>query len=144
MPKTVQTCPSCDLPHVTKWAGASCLPCWKKDREYDLSKADLAFIEMQEAYVTASQGAKSGPSRASENHLKVQVKLLQQKVADRERTIATLRSEAAVLRRSSSGAQTFDQVLIRTLLTLCHPDKHYNSETATEATKKLLAMRKKK
>jgi|11BtaG_2_1085332.scaffolds.fasta_scaffold39859_2 recombinational DNA repair protein (RecF pathway) len=42
-------CGTCDLPFITEYAGSSsCLPCWKTDQDYDLSKADKAHIMLQE------------------------------------------------------------------------------------------------
>lgn len=39
------------------------------------------------------------------------------------------------------GKPQFTQDEIRTLITLCHPDKHNNKESAKTVTQKLLAMR---
>ena len=153
MPKRMQYCPSCGLPHVTEWSKSVCLPCWKKEREYDLSKADLAFIDMQNEYqALAQQQAQGAPPPSSDRpgsnaDLKRQIKVLVKKGQQQDRVISSLRSEVASLRRSRSTPSmgTLSQELIRTLITLCHPDKHGgNSEEASEATKQLLAMRKKR
>lgn len=41
-----------------------------------------------------------------------------------------------------SDMPVIDPLLLKRLLSLCHPDKHGNSAMATEVTRQLLAMRK--
>lgn len=41
-----------------------------------------------------------------------------------------------------SSMPVIDPLLLKRLLSLCHPDKHGNSAMATEVTRQLLAMRK--
>jgi len=49
MSRIMLQCLSCGLPFMTEFArSSSCLPCWKKSQDYDLSKADLAHIMLQE------------------------------------------------------------------------------------------------
>ncbi len=53
--------------------------------------------------------------------------------------MAHLRRE--ITTRSGSYNTQFDQDEIRTLVALCHPDKHGGKSSAQNMTKKLLAMR---
>jgi len=105
----LKTCVDCDLPFATSNTRATqCLPCWKKDREYDMSKADTAHILLQ-------------------NHMR-RLMLLYDHV---ENTRA----------RSSNSGSSLSDKQIKRLLILCHPDKHDNSEMATEMTQLLNGMR---
>jgi hypothetical protein len=49
---------------------------------------------------------------------------------------------AGAARATTISAKQFDNDDIKTLIRLCHPDKHGNSESATAITAKLLKMRK--
>ena len=45
------------------------------------------------------------------------------------------------LNKAKIGNSSFSKEEIKTLITLCHPDKHCGSETATKLTQKLLSLR---
>ena len=60
--------------------------------------------------------------------------------------IESLRLENSRLRRASWGPQqpsALDSSMLRTLLQLCHPDRHDGSATATKATQYLLTLKHK-
>ena len=59
-------------------------------------------------------------------------------VSEYRREISRLRVE---VRRMNTPTQ-FNSEEIKSLIRLCHPDKHNNSDTATRMTQKLLGMRK--
>ena len=52
--------------------------------------------------------------------------------------VAGLRAELAVLRQR----QGIEPAMVRTLLQLCHPDKHGDSPAATRATQFLLTLKR--
>ena len=123
----MRRCPTCQLQYVplSRYA-TTCLPCWKKDRDYDLSKADLAHIALQE-------------------HIEDQV--------DNEIELQELRKKALVLtikvqqleqqlKNNSTSSPQLSKSFIMDLIALCHPDKHNNNEKAKSVTQKLLVMRK--
>lgn len=61
-----------------------------------------------------------------------------------ESALVSLTSEYEKLTKQINGATSigFTKDEIRKLISLCHPDKHNNSELATMMTQKLLALRK--
>lgn len=133
---TIINCPDCGLPHINahriNTRGSVCLPCWKKQRGYDLTKADHALIAMQTQYAERVRSAEETINALTDSLIKTMSELTK-----RDATIRQLHERPGVSPKSFSGD------LLRSLITLAHPDKHDNSELATEATKALLAMRHK-
>lgn len=118
-----KTCPTCDLPHVPpeNSRARTCLPCWKLAQSFDLTKSDEAHQRL--ALHTRKLAAES-ESLATQ--------------------VAKLREEVASLRARASqpaAAQPLAPDLLKTLISLCHPDRHGGSATATAATQALIAMR---
>lgn len=58
-----------------------------------------------------------------------------------EQRVAILQAELNGARQGSAGQ--FDDKEIKTLISLCHPDKHGGKESAVSITQKLLKMRRK-
>jgi hypothetical protein len=112
---SLETCTTCNLPFVQSTVRSrQCLVCWKNERGYELTKSDNAHVLM---------------SRATKKILDENEKL---------------KAQLQELQKAAPKTQTLDQDFLRVLISLCHPDRHSNSASATEATKKLLAMRTKK
>lgn len=111
----IKDCDLCQKPFPAEESWQNkCLVCWKEDKGYDLTKGDKAFIAMQAAYSDMRVALKSAEKRALRN------------------------------RGVPDDKSGLSPGKIKVLLKLCHPDKHKNSEQATEVTKWLLAQRRKK
>lgn len=107
-------CHACRLPFVAaeSWE-RQCFPCWKKQKDYKLTKADVALQRTSAAL---------GPILAELEELKAKKK-------------NTALSSTVI---KEDGAPPIKQLLL-----LCHPDKHGNSKAATEVTQWLLSVRRK-
>lgn len=126
---TLVNCQECDLPFSARGRfDLTCLPCYKKARGYDITKADEAHIRLAES--TKALQDKSATNEAELAKLKAQVASLQTKLAQ---------APSATQGISTKGMLT--ESFLKTLISLCHPDKHSNSERALEATKVLIALR---
>jgi hypothetical protein len=151
MPIT-KNCNDCGNYFVTEYSRSStCLICWKRERDYTLSKADLA-LELAQEKITQmiSVQAETGgdPNQTAKiieqtkeiGQLKLDISALRRKLTEAQITIANYRADKN--QNNSSGLGLTKKFVIK-LLTLCHPDKHGgNDESATEATKELLRIRK--
>lgn len=148
---SIVNCAACGLPHVPdSGRNAVCLPCWKQERGYDLTKSDLAHTRLQAAFATGANAASSnsGYSEADrQKHLKeiadLKVRLSHQEKASSV-TINGLNMVISELRARAASTPTgsFTQDVLMKIIALCHPDKHDNSPSSTEITKLLLSMRK--
>ena len=72
------------------------------------------------------------------------VELLEERLEKTERAALHYYHEAENVKRSlesASRGQAFSQDEIKTLIRLCHPDKHGNRQSAVRITQKLLSMR---
>lgn len=56
--------------------------------------------------------------------------------------IYALEHKTPVKSKQSTSVSTFTKQEIKTLIALCHPDKHGNSKTSNDITKRLLELRK--
>lgn len=106
-------CDTCGLSFPRRSSfGRKCLVCYKADKDYKLLWGDQAFLWAQLELA--------------------RTRSLNAQLVD----IAT----ALKARQASTGG--IDLKLVSELIFLCHPDKHKNSDKATEATKALLSLRK--
>lgn len=122
--KTCETCKRTFIPDEGFEYTRSCLVCWKKEKGYTLTKADLAFERLQQ-------------------HFDEKVGALEKAVAEeKEKTEAAVK-KAKARAKGNSGESTLTGPRLKALIRLCHPDKHGNSELATEVTKWLLDLREK-
>jgi hypothetical protein len=125
-------CEDCKLPYIFKRGSSKCLVCWKEEREYDLSKADLAHKELARAFhgvlVENTALKASGANGAN-------VKQLEAQVAQLTAQMNTLRTENENLRKGGN----IPQDTLRSLISLCHPDRHSGSSLATKMTQWLVA-----
>jgi len=126
---TLVICPECKLPFSARGGfDTVCLPCYKQTRGYELTKADDAHIR-----------------------LAVETKELQERMNTYTTDVAKLRAQVVELQAkltqtptTAQGVQTkgvLTEAFLKTLISLCHPDKHANNEKALEATKVLIALR---
>ena len=120
-------CECCNTPFVAvKGFERVCPVCFKLDRGYDLYVGDKALLRLQEQYRAKTEEleqARAELAQLTERYNRVRSKARK------------LMKEAVV----STVAPSRVEQLIR----LCHPDKHANSDLATDATRWLLSMRTK-
>lgn len=111
------SCSNCrrPFPQHEGWA-RECFVCYKTKRKYDLIKGDKFFLWAQ-----------------------IEMERLQEEVNE-----LRVRLQQAAKHRAQPEASgpSLDEATLKSLLILCHPDKHDNSQRATEVTQKLLDMRK--
>lgn len=140
-----ESCLECALPYVPKGRSKGlCLYCWKVEREYKLTKADEAYRALQLAWLAERE--------AMDALVEAEVAEVKRKMAfaDPELKAENKKLRAVVLKLQQEVARlsvrvpvgvTFPPGMLQSLISLCHPDRHKNSERATEATKWLLAQR---
>ena len=152
MPQYKRICRDCNQTFFSTYSRSlQCLPCWKKDQDYTLSKADEALIIMQEKYTQLEASAPSVDRPMDEpvhqyldeiKRLKERVRVLMTDKMLLEHRLSALKAMYDAERSSSSTSGTgLTRAFIKKLLMLCHPDKHDNSDLATEVTKELLSKR---
>lgn len=112
----VKVCDGCNKSFVSDepWK-RKCILCWKKESKYALTKSDSAYELMQNAFDDAIKKMKDAELKA-------------------ERATAAFRRL-----RDRPDDMSLDRVT--QLIKLCHPDRHANSEAATDATRWLLETR---
>ena len=142
----IKTCPHCTKKYITeKSYSRACLPCWKRERYYDLSKADHA-LEMTQAYLTEVLDADQDSNRTyTDEEWCERLMTLQRELKVEKSHVLYLKGKLAEALREKTGINAFGitKSFVVKLLTLCHPDRHGGSdEDATEATKELLRIRK--
>jgi hypothetical protein len=118
----------------------SCPVCFKESNGYKLLKGDLAVARLQLALETERQ-QKGNPNIDQELY-----ESLQRENTSLKETVQRLQADlrsAHRSRRAPPGGSTVPPERVLQLIKLCHPDKHQNSELATEVTKWLLEMRNK-
>lgn len=101
------------------------------------------FNELQEQFVKARDYAERLHKLANDNYrYAIELRDIAQHQLDlateRGLTIAELINENRKLR----SLEVFTQEEIKTLISLCHPDRHGNSERSNTITSRLLGMRK--
>lgn len=122
---TISICVSCTLPFVktARSRMTECLPCWKQAQGYDLTKSDIAHQSLAHEFNSTLEAQKT-----------------------MSKTITQLLSEIQSLKsqnQTPTSSTSLSPEFLKSLIMLCHPDKHSNSTLSTEVTKQLLAMRKK-
>jgi len=126
-------CSHCELPFVPVSRNRVCLACWKENEGYDLTKADEAHVRLASATKDLmDENARLKAANSAANNSTITAEL-QKKVNELQAQLKSLQS-----------APSITPDFLKSLIILCHPDKHANSTTATEITKKLIAMRPKK
>lgn len=115
--ETAHPCEGCHLPFVrAKGFERLCPVCFKLDRGYTLYASDKMLLLVQESLKDAQSKHEACPKELSK-----------------------WKTRAVALRRAAKT--TLSQERIKTLIRLCHPDRHGNSPEATRITQWLLAMR---
>ncbi len=114
------TCSACGLPFGKKHGfETTCAACFKLYKNFPILEGDASFVWAQ-------------------LQLQETIEELDRMRKSRDR----YKKQAAA--PAKSNPSPLDTIPISDLLQLCHPDKHGNGELATEVTKRLLALRKKK
>jgi hypothetical protein len=98
-----------------------CPVCFKEERGYNLLWGDQTVLWLQERLAEIKE--REEKARAEAAALKEELK------------------QAKRATKLGPPGTAFDRTFLKTLISLCHPDLHHNSEKATAATKRLLAMR---
>ena len=114
-------CATCELPFPRKAAYSKlCATCFKIEKGYAFLVGDLACLWTQER--------------------------LQETLVELDKALATIDNVKAALKKAQEHPPVLPpgQLPIQSLLKLCHPDLHKNSELSTEITKQLLALRGKR
>jgi len=128
-------CEDCGLPHISKTGTArKCLVCWKEVRGYDLNKADLAHRGLAEVFhgvLEENKRLKAGVGAGGQEKLKA----LEAQVVTLTAQLNALRNENDTLRKGGN----IPQDTLRSIISLCHPDRHSNSPLATKITQWLVA-----
>ena len=105
------------FPKDQDWA-RKCFLCWKESRGYDLTKGDKCFLWGQVELARIVEEV-----TLMQKHYRKVLTQMESRVANKE------------------GPAPMDDRLLRDVISLCHPDKHGDSEKATAITQELLAMR---
>lgn len=114
------TCEACGLPFGKKHGFETlCAACFKLQKKFPLLEGDVSFVWAQ-------------------LQLQETLEALEQMRKSRDK----YKKQASV--PAKNNPVVFDTIPISDLLQLCHPDKHGNGALATEVTKQLLALRRKK
>ena len=135
----LRECRVCDQPFVDDagWK-LQCVACWKKERGWDLAIGDKAFVSLREAFIELRQ----------ERDVAVEAcKEAREQAARSDRLFREARRRLRAVKQELR-AQEEDTALspqrVRSLIKLCHPDKHQNSDLSHQTTLWLLSLRKKK
>ena len=113
-----RVCRECNTPFpAPKGFESMCPVCFKLDRNYDLYVGDKALLHLQDQYHV--QAHRLGELTVRYNRL-------------RAKQVSPPSPQASL-----------DPKRVEQLIRLCHPDKHGDSQTATEMTQWLLSQRKK-
>lgn len=139
-------CSSCGLLHVpSNNRQQTCLPCWKSNQGYELTKSDEAHVRLAQ-YASQHNGQAQAPDNSAKlRDTEAALRAEQTKARNLEARIGALMAELNLARATtapSSGSIPQDTLI--KIISLCHPDRHNNSEASTEATKFLLSLRKKR
>lgn len=129
----MQICKSCELPFVqTEKKQNECIPCIKINK-------DEVLTDCEEAHLLLSQEFKD---LLDTNNSAEALTELQKKLDRALKKIDNLQKKLKAKPRTKQTSTQMDLQFIMKLISLCHPDKHNNSSDATEATQKLLELRK--
>ncbi len=122
-----------------EWAKI-CLPCWKKekgipDRQFTRKiKAPLSETINSNIEVETLKSSLTHASTIIVG-LKQHIRILENILSDREYELQELRNK--------SDSSELDGI-VKSLIRLCHPDRHHNSEVSNEITAKLISYKKRK
>jgi hypothetical protein len=133
-------CQECGLPFPRKESYKELCPiCFKESRGYNILQGDLAFLWAQQSLEEARSEGEKAKTKARKARASA-IEALQQAARSEERAVAAEKATRRAKRGRKNPAQ-LDPVVIKALISLCHPDKHGGSKKATEVTKLLLSMR---
>jgi cell division protein FtsB len=122
----------------------SCPVCFKEEKGYKLLKGDLAVARLQLALEQERQSRTGNPNSDLDWELHEAV---QRENEELKATIQRLKAEAKTAKKNQRGPSSEAAGLTRervlSLVKLCHPDRHQNSELSTEVTKWLLDIKSK-
>jgi hypothetical protein len=121
----------------------SCTICFKEANGYKLLKGDLAVARLQLA-LESERTANANGGGVIDAAL---YEALQRENAELKETIQRLKAEVRTAKKNQRDPAPSDPGMTRervlSLVKLCHPDRHNNSELSTEVTKWLLDIKAK-
>ena len=136
----IVTCETCARPFGQEAPYMrSCPVCFKEANGYKMLKGDLAVARLQLALEQErqSRAGNANPDLDQELH-----EALQRENEELKATIQRLKAELKAAKKTQRGPSLGSPILTRervlSLVKLCHPDRHQNSELSTEVTKWLL------
>lgn len=122
----------------------SCPICFKESNGYKLLKGDLAVARLQMALEHERQTKNGNPAADIDWELQ---EALKRENEELKATVQRLKAEVRAAKKTQRGPSSAEPGLTRervlSLVKLCHPDRHNNSELSTEVTKWLLDMKAK-
>ncbi len=128
----MQVCTACELPFFkTDETQTSCIPCAKIDADEPLGALDEAHMQLAQELQDKLTQAPEAPK---------DVVALQKKLDKALKKIQNLQKKLKT--KPASEPHKLTPQLVLKMLTLCHPDKHQNSEDATSVTQTLLEIRR--
>jgi hypothetical protein len=143
----LRDCDTCLKPFVDDegWK-KQCVVCWKGDKDWKLAVGDRAFLSMQTAYLDLREFNETVSAQFLE--LSAKHETAEEKLKKERRRSRALRKELKELKAQPvpvpepavAGALTQKQVM--SLIKLCHPDKHKNSDLSGRVTRWLLTQRR--
>lgn len=122
----------------------SCTICFKDEKGYKLLKGDLAVARLQLALEEARNSQTGNPAADIDWELH---EALKRENEELKATVQRLKAEVRAAKKEqrtpppAGFGLTRERVL--SLVKLCHPDRHQNSELSTEVTKWLLDIKAK-
>lgn len=136
----IMTCETCARPFGQEAPYMrSCPVCFKESNGYKMLKGDLAVARLQLALEQERQARLENPNSDLDWELHEAV---QRENEELKATIQRLKAEVKAAKKQqrgpSPGNPVFTRERVLSLVKLCHPDKHNNSEQSTEVTKWLL------
>ena len=142
----IMVCETCARPYGQEAPYMnSCTICFKESKGYKLLKGDLAVARLQLALEEARNSRTGNPAADIDWELHEALKRENEELkATVQRLKADVRAAKKDSRAPPPGPSAVPPERLIQLIKLCHPDRHQNSETATEVTKWLLELRSKK
>jgi len=133
----LRECDLCTKPFVADedWK-RKCLLCWKEENGYKTGKGDRAFELMRDAYTKAVEQTEQ--ERVKGRKVYQAYKDARKAYTSARKELKAFKAKPPPVMKSNDG---LTQARVKALIRLCHPDRHGNSEMATEITKWLLRKR---
>jgi hypothetical protein len=129
----MQTCTCCELPFIPSSKTQNiCIPCEKINNDEELTDCEEAHMLLAQEFKDLLDTTKDADATVN----------LQKKLDRALKKIDTLQKKLKAKPREKKPTAQLESAFIMKLISLCHPDKHNNSTDATEATQKLLELRK--